>query len=249
MDITTSNQNDLTHHETAALIIDFFHRTMMHHALWFAEVQHQLGREHAMAIFETAYQASYDIQMKRLSKLLGFEMQEGVPVPLLQKSDADLQALKEGVAANWLANDGVWFQVVENSLGMMDAKRCNDSCWAQFSPIEAWSIRRMLKLEPQAGLEGLKRALQFRLYATINTQEIADETDDSFVFRMTECRVQSARKRKGLADYPCKSAGIVEYRSFAEAIDTRIRTECVGCPPDVHPEGWYCAWRFTLVDR
>jgi hypothetical protein len=80
----------------------------------------------------------------------------------------------------------------------------------------------------------------------INVQSIVEETEDSFVFQMNECRVQAARKRKGLADYPCKSAGLVEYAYFARAIDPRIETECVGCPPDAHPEKWFCAWRFTL---
>ena len=69
---------------------------------------------------------------------------------------------------------------------------------------------------------------------------------DSLVYQMNECRVQSTRKRKGLDDYPCKSAGLVEYTYFARSIDDRIRTECIGCPPDPHPEEWYCAWQFTL---
>ncbi|MFW5855438.1 MAG: DUF6125 family protein, partial [Thermodesulfobacteriota bacterium] len=47
-------------------------------------------------------------------------------------------------------------------------------------------------------------------------------------------------------DYPCKSAGLVEYSYFAAGIDPRIRTECIGCPPDPHPEDWFCAWRFTM---
>ena len=55
-------------------------------------------------------------------------------------------------------------------------------------------------------------------------------------------------QRKGLADYPCKSAGMVEYPFFARAIDPRITTECVGCPPDPHPQGWFCAWKFTLEE-
>jgi len=129
---------------------------------------------------------------------------------------------------------------------MNDAKRCNDSCWAHFSPFEAWSIKKYLDLPQNPGLEGLKKALGFRLYARINTQSFIDEGPDSFVFQMNQCRVQYARKRKGLDDYPCKSGGMVEYTYFARSIDPRIKTECIGCPPDDHPDEWYCAWRFKI---
>jgi hypothetical protein len=132
---------------------------------------------------------------------------------------------------------------------MNDAKRCNDSCWAQFSPYEAHAIKKFLKLEEQCGLEGLKKALYFRMYSLINEQSIVDEGPQSFVFQMNDCRVQSARKRKNLADYPCKSAGLVEYAYFARAMDKRIKTECIGCPPDTHPEEWFCAWRFSMSNQ
>jgi hypothetical protein len=194
-----------------------------------------------------ALEKSTAISMKRLSELLGFGVQGGLPAPLLDLPDEKLAALTEKAAVNWLATDGVWFQAVEFRRGMFDAKRCNDSCWSRFSPFEAESIRRFLGLGERPGLEGLKRALRFRLYAVINRQSIAEETGESFVFRMDDCRVQSARKRKGLEDYPCKSGGMAEYPTFAETIDPRIRTECVACPPDEHPEEWYCAWRFFLT--
>ena len=241
-----SAPEDLDHHATAAFVLDLMHRIMMHHAMWQAEVEHQLGRERAGEILAAAYEKSRHIQMTRLAKTLGFELVDGVPKPLLELSREQLLTLKEAAGVNWLANDGVWFQAVEFNRGMFDAKRCNDSCWARFSPFEAWSIKRLLGLGEKPGLEGLKRALAFRLYASVNTQSITDETPRSFVFQMNECRVQTARKRKGLDDYPCKSAGMVEYPMFAEAIDSRIKTECVGCPPDAHPAAWYCAWRFSI---
>jgi hypothetical protein len=235
-----------TQAQTVRLIIDYFQRTMMHHAMWYAEVQQQYGRARALEIMEAAHRRSYDIQMKRLGKVLGFDMQDDLPKPLLDLPEEKLEALKEALAINWLANDGVWFQAVEFKEGMAGAKKCNDACWGQFSPFEAWSVSRMLGLEENPGLKGLKQALQLRIYATINTQSITEETRDSFVFQMNECRVQVARKRKGLDDYPCKSGGMVEYTTFAEAIDPRIRTECIACPPDPHPESYYCAWRFSI---
>jgi hypothetical protein len=237
---------DLNQEDTARLVMDMFHRIIIHHALWFTEVRHQMGMQKALDTLKIASDRSIGIQMKRLSKILGFEMKDGIPLSLLNMPKESLLELLNTVGVNWLANDGVWFQAVEFESGMNDAKRCNDSCWAHFSPFEAWSIKKFLNLPQKPGLEGLKKALGFRLYARINTQSFIDEGSDSFIFQMNECRVQYARKRKGLDDYPCKSVGMVEYPYFARSIDPRIKTECIGCPPDEHPDEWYCAWRFTV---
>jgi hypothetical protein len=228
------------------LILDVVHRSILHYGLWFTEVRHQMGTARALGVLQAAYERSLDIQLNRLSKVLGFELENGLPKALLEMDREGLKKLLDGFCTNWLANDGVWFQAVEFKDGMNDAKRCNDSVWSQFSPIEAWSIKHFLNLPERPGLSGLKQALGFRIYAQINTQSIIEEGPDSLVYRMNECRVQSARKRKGLEDYACKSAGLVEYTYFARSIDDRIQTECIGCPPDPHPEDWFCAWRFTL---
>lgn len=240
---------DLNHEDLARFIVDMFHRIIVHHVLWFKEVEHQLGMSKALDILDKAMTRSYDIQMKRLGRAFDFKMTEGVPEPLLNYSREKLLSLFREIGVNWLANDGVWFQAVEFSNGMFDAKRCNDSCWTRFSPFEAWSIKRFLGLPEKAGLEGLKRALNFRMYASINVQSTIEENPNSLVFQMNDCRVQSARKRQGLDDYPCKSAGLVEYSTFATGIDSRIETECIGCPPDPHPEEWYCSWRFTIPEE
>lgn len=232
--------------ELAGLVVDFFHRTMVHHTLWFAEVEHQMGMTKALEIMGAVWEKSRAVQMKRLSEALGFAMENGIPQALLGMPREKLLGLLGDLGRNWLAGDGIWFQAVEAPYGMDDAKRCNDSCWTRFSPFEAWSIKRFLGLPEASGLAGLKQALGFRLYARINTQTIVEESPASFVFRMDECRVQSARRLKGLPDYPCRSAGLVEYRAFAESVDSRINTVCIACPPDDHPEGWFCAWRFTI---
>ncbi|BBO76901.1 hypothetical protein DSCW_43180 [Desulfosarcina widdelii] len=248
MAINVETIDNLDQEQTARLVMDIMHRTIIHYALWFTEIRHQMGMEKALEALSAASEKSLGIQFKRLSKILGFDMKNGIPEPLLNMEKKDLLALLDGVAINWLANDGVWFQAVEFTNGMNDAKRCNDSCWAHFSPFEAWSIKRFLNLGEQPGLEGLKKALSFRVYARINVQSFEDDGPDAFIFRMNECRVQVARKKKSLPDYPCKSAGLVEYAYFARAVDSRIETECIGCPPDAHPDDWYCAWRFSMKD-
>ena len=229
------------------LLLDMVQRMILHYGLWYTEVRHQVGEQKALALLTRQLERSLSLQLKRLSKVFGFSLTNGLPDFLRQLPAETMQQILEQVSISWLANDGIWFQAVEQDCGMNDAKRCNDTCWAIFSPVEAESIRHFLKLDRQPGLKGLKRALGLRLYAVINVQSIVEETEDSFVFQMNECRVQAARKRKGLEDYPCKSAGLVEYAYFARTIDPRIKTECIGCPPDEHPEEWFCAWRLSVT--
>ena len=246
MDKVVERPEDLPVEDLARFVLDMFHRIAVHHTLWYMEVEHQMGMEKALKAMGTALDQSREIQLAKLGKIFGFSLVNGIPEPLLKMPREKLMRLADEVGKNWLANDGVWFQAVEFAHGMNDAKRCNDSTWARFSPFEAWSIRRLLRLPARAGLDGLKKALRFRMYARVNVQTIKEDGEGGVIFQMNDCRVQSARKRKGLADYPCKSVGLVEYSYFAEAIDPRIVTECIGCPPDEHPDEWYCAWRFTL---
>ncbi|UCF77722.1 MAG: hypothetical protein JSW03_06300 [Candidatus Eiseniibacteriota bacterium] len=149
-------------------------------------------------------------------------------------------------AKNWLAHDGLWFLEVEKEFGLDTAMRLDRQAWEKFTAIEAKRIMERLGMKPGGGIGALVEALGFRLYAFINEQEVSELTEESCVFRMKTCRVQDARRKKGLADFPCKEIGIVEYSNFAATIDPRIKTECITCPPDRHPEDTWCAWRFRL---
>jgi len=164
-----------------------------------------------------------------------------------------LRAMLADFAKNWLAHDGLWFQAVERRYGLETAIALDAEAWEQFTAIEARRIMALHRLPENGGLEALKTALGFRLYAFINEQEIlqeeraADGSLVSFEFQMVDCRVQSARRRKGLPLFPCKSVGLVEYEGFARTIDPRIRTQCLCCPPDAAAGAdQYCAWRFSL---
>ena len=165
---------------------------------------------------------------------------------LNELSREQLIGMLDDFAKNWLAHDGLWFQAVEKDFGMEAAIACDTEAWRRFTVIEARRIMQRHGIAENSGLAGLKLALGYRLYARLNIQEFIEETEHSFVFRMNDCRVQSARKRHGLPDFPCKSVGIVEYTGFARTIDPRITTSCIACPPDPHPDTYYCAWKFSI---
>lgn len=151
-------------------------------------------------------------------------------------------------AKNWLAMDGVWFQSIERKYGMDEAMEHDGNAWEKFTVIEAKRIREFLSLPEQAGLEGLRRALEFRMYAPLNKAESVIE-DNCLLYRVTTCRVQAARERKGMPFHPCKSVGIIEYSGFARTIDPRITTECVSCYPDITCADSCCVWKFILNER
>ena len=160
----------------------------------------------------------------------------------------ELLKLLDIYAKNWLAHDGCWFLAIEEELGTQKAIEFDIRSWERFAQTEAARIKSAFNLPDGGGLQALDRALRLRLYARVNRQEIEWRGVDRLVFRMTECRVQQARERKGLARFPCKPVGMMEFTRFAETIDPRIQTRCVTCPPDPAEQA-YCAWEFTLKDE
>lgn len=168
---------------------------------------------------------------------------------MLKTDDLDRDQLLELLrvySLNWLAHDGCWFLAVEGEHDWETAQKFNEKAWHAFTRVEARRIMKFLDMAPGGGTAALAQALQFRMYAQINEQEITEIDDRRLVFTMKECRVQSTRRRKGLPLHKCKSAGIIEYSGFAETIDPRFRTRCIVCPPDDPPEGVFCQWEFTL---
>jgi hypothetical protein len=168
---------------------------------------------------------------------------------LLRKFNKEqLIDMLEDAAKNWLAHDGVWFQAVEENYGLEAAIQMDAEAWERFSVIETRRIMKRHGIEEGGGLTALEQALNFRLYAHINKQSTIWVNEHTLRFEMNDCRVQSTRQRKGLPDFPCKSVGVIEYAGFARTIDPRIRTRCIACPPDPHPESFFCAWEFSIAD-
>ena len=149
-------------------------------------------------------------------------------------------------AKNWLAHDGLWFQAVEKRYGIDVAIDADIEAWRYFTVIEAKRIMERLGLKPGGGIPALVECLKHRLYARLNLQDLIEQSNERVVFRMLDCRVQSARRRKGLPDFLCKEVGKVEYAEFARTIDPRIQTRCIACPPDAHSDVFWCAWEFVI---
>jgi hypothetical protein len=161
-------------------------------------------------------------------------------------SREDLLRALEMFAKNWLAHDGCWFLAAEETLGMEEAIELDTLAWQRFAVTEANRIMSTFGIAPGGGLAALEQALGLRQYSVINAQRFEWSEDGRRLrFFMDVCRVQEARRRKGLSDFPCKSVGTVEFEMFARTVDPRIHVRCLHCPPDA-TDGKYCGWEFTL---
>ena len=145
-----------------------------------------------------------------------------------------------------VAIDGLWFQSLESKLGMDETMAHNNGVWEKYAVVEAHKLKKFLALPARAGIDGLRRALAYRVFYQPNQDRI--EVDGNVLtYYMETCRVQAARQRKGLPFHPCKSTGMVDFTAFSKAIDVRFQTECLSCYPDLTDPSCACIWRFTLA--
>ena len=163
-------------------------------------------------------------------------------------SDELRNAIKDS-SKLWLAHDGLWFQAVEKAYGLDAAVNADTEAWKIFTKLEAKRILNRIGVEPGLGdIDTLATALRYRLYANINEMKI-ERSGNKLRMTMIDCRVQSARKRKNLEPFKCKSVGIWEYSNFVSTINPNFKTRCIFCPPDQIPDDSYCQWEFELQDE
>jgi len=164
-------------------------------------------------------------------------------------SKEELKELVQIYARNIYALDGVWFQSIEREIGMDAAMQHDRNAWRYFTETEARRIKNFLQLPEHSGLDGLKKALSIRFSALANPNvEFIGETN-VLIYRVVECRVQSARRNKNMPYHPCKSVGMIEHAYFAKVIDERIACSAISCFPEVTDESCACAWKFVLEEQ
>ncbi|MGC8659850.1 MAG: DUF6125 family protein [Desulfomonilaceae bacterium] len=224
----------------------FLGHVITHYGIWFTQAVLRFGVADTVTMEEKVARRHFEIAMARLAPHFNIETRDGLPAILFNKSREELLLLISDLAKTWVTGDGLWFQSIEDPHGMAMAKAVNDSCWSIFARLEAYKIKSFLGPEDKDSLSYLEQALKLRIYSSINSHSVKRDEDGSLIFSMTECRVQSARRRKEMDDYPCKSAGLTEYTEFALGIDPNIVTECLHCPPDRASDQDFCAWRFSL---
>lgn len=147
------------------------------------------------------------------------------------------------LSKNWHTLDGLWFRAVEEEFGFDVALKLDYKMWEKGPVIESRRIKELFNLSG-GGPAAVVKAINFMSWAPATGYTYEELPGGKVVWTCTTCPPQDARKRQGLGENLCKPPGVSCFTAIAQAIDPAVKVNCLVCPPDPHPEDYWCKWEF-----
>jgi hypothetical protein len=157
---------------------------------------------------------------------------------------AELRKYLQFLLRHYRQMDSFWYLYITEMFDEATADRLNEKVWDRVAGLGARDILKGFEIQ-ERGLKGFVRALRYWPWHILVGYQI-EEKPEEVIITVPACPTQEARLQRGLEEYHCKEMHRLEFGRFAQEVDPRIQIECVFAPPDKHPEGMFCKWRFYL---
>jgi len=150
------------------------------------------------------------------------------------------------MASNWWNLQNNWMFNISKKYGSEIAAEFDAMVFGRQAEVQAWRIKKLLNLGED--MQSLVKAVNLSTLLTNVGYEYVSIDDKHCRLRVTSCSMQLARRKAGLPELPCKIAGMESNSRFAKAMNSKVETTCIVCPPDKHPEDLWCEWQFDLIE-
>ncbi|MFB0559650.1 MAG: DUF6125 family protein, partial [Candidatus Lokiarchaeia archaeon] len=127
--------------------------------------------------------------------------------------------------------DGLYFLGIEENFGTDAATNIDRNCWKILAKMEAQDLKDLLELKSN-DLESFVAALSATSWALYQEAKEWEVKSGKAIYRITSCRTQKARLKKGVGEFPCKTVRWTYLKEFAKAFNPEIEVRCIVCPPD-----------------
>jgi len=164
----------------------------------------------------------------------------------LDHSQIPVEKLVELCSKTSYTLDGLWFTLVESKFGLDVALEIDVEVWRRLCLIQAKRIQKYFPLDKGSSIRNLVKVVELDPLLAVYKPKTVQLSDNHAVLRLTDCPPQKARIRDGRGEFPCKPVGVALFTSYAEVIDPRVKVSCLACPPDAHPEEFWCEWQFDI---